>query len=102
MKFLGHVVSRAGIAGDDEKVAAVKNWETSKTVFDIRSFLGLAGYYRSFVQDFAKLAFLLTRMTWKDVKFVWTNAYEESFQELKTRLTTSPIMIVPERGIRYT
>src|SRR4051812_26347426 len=102
VKFLGHVVSGAGIAMDDEKVVAVKDWETPKTVFDIRSFLGLAGYYRRFVQDFAKLASPLTRLTRKDVKFVWTDACEESFQEMKTRLTTAPILIVPERGRGYT
>src|SRR3954466_7248352 len=102
VKFLGHVVSGKGIAVDEEKVAAVKDWRTPRTVFDIRSFLGLAGYYRRFVQDFAKLASPLTRLTRKDVKFVWTDACEESFQELKTRLTTAPILIVPERGRGYT
>src|SRR3954470_15180872 len=60
VKFMGHVVSGAGIAMDEEKVAAVKDWETHKIVFDIRSFLGLAGYYRRFVLDFAKLASPLT------------------------------------------
>ena len=79
VKFLGHVVSREGIAVDDEKIAAMKDWRTPKTVFDIRSFLGLAGYYRRFVQDFAKLASPLTRLTRKDVKFAWTDACEESF-----------------------
>src|SRR4051812_41971765 len=66
VKFLGHVVSGAGIAVDDEKVAAVKDWETPKIVFDISSFGGLASYYRWFVQDFAKLASPLTRLTRKD------------------------------------
>ena len=71
-------------------------------MFDIRSFLGLAGYYRRFVQDFAKLASPLTRLTRKDVKFVRTDTCEESFQELKTRLMTAPILIVLERGHGYT
>ena len=79
VKYLGHVVSGAGIAVNEEKVAAVKDWETPKTVFDIRSFLRLASYYRRFVQDFAKLASPLTRLTWEDVKFVWIDACEESF-----------------------
>src|SRR3954466_11031070 len=63
VKFLGHVVSGAGIAVDEEKVAAVKDWETLKNVFDIRNFLRLAGYYRRFLQDFVKLASPLTRLT---------------------------------------
>ena len=102
VKFLGHVVSGAGIAVDSDKVAAVADWATPKTMFDIRSFLGLAGYYRRFVHDFARLAAPLTRLTRKDVKFVWTDACETSFQELKKRLTTTPILIVPERGRGYT
>src|SRR3954464_1347790 len=79
VKFLGHVVSGAGIAVDSNKVAVVVNWATPKTMFDIMSFVGLAGYYRRFVQDFAKLVAPLTRLTRKDVKFVWTDACETSF-----------------------
>src|SRR4051812_15311111 len=102
VKFLGHVVSGAGIAVYSDKVAAVADWATLKIVFDIRSFLGLAGYYKRFVQDFVRLASPLTRLTRKDVKFVWTDACGESFQELRTRLMTAPILIVPKRGCGYT
>src|SRR3954468_24226886 len=102
VKFLGHIVSEKGISVDPSKIESVTEWETPKTMFDIRSFLGLAGYYRRFVHDFAKLASPLTRLTRKDIKFVWNDACEESFQELKTRLTTAPILIVPERGRGYT
>ena len=65
-------------------------------MFDIRSFLGLAGYYRRFVQDFAKLAGPLTALTKKRTKFEWTDKCQKSFEELKRRLTTAPILIIPE------
>ena len=69
---------------------------------EIRSFLGLAGYYRRFVKDFAKLASPLTKLTRKVVKFEWNIDCERAFVELKTRLTTAPILIIPERGLGYT
>ncbi|WP_375686877.1 ribonuclease H family protein, partial [Bartonella sp. AC331YNZD] len=98
---MGHVVSSEGISVDPSKIEAVLNWERPKTVFEIRSFLGLAGYYRRFVLNFSRLAMPLSRLTRKDVKFEWTDACEHSFQELRTRLTTAPILIVPERGLGY-
>ena len=71
-------------------------------MFEIRSFLGLAGYYRRFVPDFSRLAAPMTRLTRKGVKFVWDDACESAFQELKVRLTSAPILIVPDRGVGYT
>ena len=65
VKFLGHVVSREGIAVDPDKVKAVMNWEPPKNVFEIRSFLGLAGYYRRFIEGFSKLAAPMTQLTKK-------------------------------------
>src|SRR3954463_4316491 len=94
VKFLGHVVSSDGIAVDPSKIEAVIDWERPKSVFDIRSFLGLAGYYRRFVLDFSKLAAPLTKLTRKGVKFQWTEDCETSFLELKTRLTTAPVLII--------
>ena len=70
-------------------------------MFEIRSFLGLVGYYRRFVKDFSRLASPLTRLTRKEVKFVWSVTCEKSFQELKVRLTTAPVLIIPERGLGY-
>ena len=72
------------------------------TVFKIRSFLGLAGYYRRFIEDFSGLATLMTRLTRKEVKFDWDDRCEEAFQELKRRLTSAPKLIVSERGQGYT
>ena len=102
VKFLGHVVSGSGVAVDSSKIVAVMNWERPKTVFEIRSFLGLAGYYRRFVEDFSRLAAPMTRLTRKGIRFVWNDACEHSFQELKKRLTSAPILVIPERGLGYT
>ena len=64
--------------------------------------MGLAGYYRRFIEDFSRLATPMMRLTWKEVKFYWDDRCEEAFQELKRRLTTAPILIVPDRGQGYT
>ena len=78
------------------------SWEKPKSVFEICSFLGLAGYYMRFIEDFSRLARPMTRLTWKEVKFEWNDLCERAFFELKRRLTSAPILIVPERGQRYT
>ncbi|XP_059658311.1 uncharacterized mitochondrial protein AtMg00860-like [Cornus florida] len=101
VKFLGHVVSEGGVSVDPSKVEAVLTWERPKNVFEIRSFLGLVGYYQRFVKDFSRLAAPMTRLTRKGVKFVWNEACDSSFQELKTRLTTAPVLVIPERGLGY-
>ena len=95
-------MSTSGVSVDPEKVEVVMSWERPKSVFKIRSFLGLARYYRRFIEDFSRLAALMTRLTWKEVKFEWNDLSEKAFQELKRRLTSAPILIVPERGQRYT
>ena len=98
VRFLGHVVSASGVSVDPEKIEAVMSWERPKSVFEMRSFLGLAGYYRRFIEDFSKIVAPMTRLTRKEVKFDWDDRCEEAFQELKRRLTSAPIMIVPNRG----
>ena len=102
VKFLGHVVSASGVSVDPEKVEAVMIMEGPKLVFEIHIFLGLAGYYRRFVEDFSWLAAPMTRLTRNEVKFEWNDLCERAFQELKMRLTSAPILIVLERGQRYT
>ena len=69
MRFLGHVVSASRVSVDLEKVEAVMSWERPRSIFKIHSFLGLAGYYRRFIEDFSRLAATMTRLTWKEVKF---------------------------------
>ncbi|XP_050896896.1 uncharacterized mitochondrial protein AtMg00860-like [Lathyrus oleraceus] len=95
VSFLGHVVSGDGIAVDPSKIDAVLQWEAPTSVTEIRSFLGLAGYYRRFIEGFSKLALPLTKLTCKGADFVWDVLCEESFLELKKRLTTAPILILP-------
>ena len=99
---LGYVVSALGVSVDLGKLEAVMSWERPKSVFGICSFLELVGYYRRFIEDFSRLAAPMTRLTRKVVKFVWDDSCERAFQELKSRLTSAPILIVPERGRRYT
>ena len=91
VKFLGHVVGQGGVAVDPSKVEAVMEWERPTTVTEIRSFLGLAGYYRRFIKEFSQLALPLTKLTRKDVPFVWNPECENSFAQLKEKLTTALI-----------
>ena len=92
--FLGHVISREGIAVDPTKVQSVTEWLAPTSVGEIRSFLGLAGYYRRFIQNFSKIAQPMTELLKKDTKFKWTEECEASFQELKKRLVTAPVLIL--------
>src|SRR5659263_165402 len=98
VRFLGHVLSADGVAVDPEKVRAVQEWKRPESVTEIRSFLGLAGYYRRFIEKFSVLAAPLTRLTKKDIQFVWCDKCEESFQELKRRLTTAPVLTIHVLG----
>ena len=72
-------MSELGVLVDSEKVEAVMSWERPKSVFEIRSFLGLAGYYRRFIEDFSRLASPMTRLTRKEVKFDLDDQCEEEF-----------------------
>nr|XP_027127756.1 uncharacterized protein LOC113743869 [Coffea arabica] len=101
ISFLGHRVSEDGIAVDPAKVEAIMNWKQPETPTEVRSFLGLAGYYRRFIQDFSKIAGPMTELTKKGAKFVWTPKCESSFQELKKRLTSAPVLVLPDGGEGY-
>ncbi|KAJ0715116.1 putative nucleotidyltransferase, Ribonuclease H [Helianthus annuus] len=96
VQFLGHVVNGDGIHVDPTKIEAIKNWETPKTPTEIRQSLGLAGYYRRFIEDFSKIAQPLTSLTQKDKKFDWGIKQEEAFQLLKDKLCNAPILSLPE------
>ena len=90
--FLGHVISVEGVSVDPQKIEAVVNWKPPKNVSEVRSFLGLAGYYRKCVEGFSKIAAPLTKLTRKDVKYDWVDACQQSFKELKGRLTSAPVL----------
>ena len=79
VKFLGHVMSALGVLVDPDKVEAVMSWERLKSVFEIHGFLGLAGYYIRFIEDFSWLAAPMTRLTRKGVKFEWNDLCEKAF-----------------------
>jgi hypothetical protein len=93
--FLGHIISEGGISVDPSKVKSVLSWSTPQNVSDIQSFLGLAGYYRQFIEGFSKIAKPMTELLEKGKMFEWTPRRESSFQELKKRLTTTPILTMP-------
>ena len=87
------MISKNGIVVDPTKVEAVSQWEAPKNASEIRSFLGLAAYYRKFIEGFSKLALSLTKLTRKGQVFVWDSECEKGFQELKRRLTSASILI---------
>jgi hypothetical protein len=83
--FLGHMLSAEGIAVDPSKVEPVTKWEQPLNMTDVRSFLGMAGYYRRFIENFSKIAKPMTELLKNNTKFEWSEACEKSFQELKKR-----------------
>ena len=93
--FLGHMVFAEGVSVDLQKVEAILNWKPPASVIEIRSFLGLAGYYRKFVEGFLKIAAPLTRLTRKEEPFFWSEACQQSFDEPKRRLTSAPVLTLP-------
>ena len=94
---LGHVISTEGIFMDPKKVEVVLKWERPTNVTKIQSFLGLAGYYKRFIEGFSTIASPLTKLTRKEVRFVWSEECEASFRELKERLTSAPVLALPLR-----
>nr|GEV23782.1 putative reverse transcriptase domain-containing protein [Tanacetum cinerariifolium] len=96
VQFLGHVVNREGIHVDPSKVESVKNWKTPESPIEIRSFLGLAGYYRRFIENFSKIAKPLTQLTQKNKAYVWGDKQEEAFCILKEKLCNAPVLALPD------
>jgi len=94
--FLGHVISEAGVATDPSKISAIQSWPTPTSVKDLRSFLGLSGYYRKFVKHYGIISKPLTNLLCKNVMFVWTSEAEQSFQTLKHALITTPVLALPD------
>ena len=101
VSFLGHIVSSDGVQCDPAKVLAVRDWETPVSVADVRSFLGLASYYRRFVESFSTIASLLYDLLCKNQKFKWSGACQQAFDILRERLTTAPILAYPRGGDNF-
>ncbi|KAL0455690.1 UNVERIFIED_CONTAM: Retrovirus-related Pol polyprotein from transposon [Sesamum latifolium] len=99
--FLGHIVSKEGVQPDPTKVKAILEWESPKNTSEVRSFLGLAGYYRRFVKDFSVIAKPLTSLLKKNALFKWNHMCDQSFEELKKRLTSAPILALPSGSGGY-
>ena len=98
VRFLGHVVGADGISVDQEKIRAIIEWPAPTTPTEVRSFLGLTGYYRRFVPNFSKIAVPMTTLTRKDVKFEWNKQCEAAFRTLKERLTSTEVLALPKDG----
>ncbi|GJV51946.1 putative reverse transcriptase domain-containing protein [Tanacetum coccineum] len=91
-----HIINSEGLKVDPAKIEAVMNWQAPKNVGEIRSFLGLAGYYRRFIQDFSKIASSLTKLTKKNSPFEWGEEQEEAFVTLRRKLCETPILVLPD------
>ena len=91
-KFLGHVVSESGVRPDEDKVKAVASWPTPENLSQLRSWLGLSAYERRFIPNFSHVAKPLYDLTKKRAKYVWTNAQESAFNELKRLLSVAPVL----------
>jgi hypothetical protein len=96
VSFLGHIKSEGGISIDPSKVKDVLSWNTPQNVLDIRSFHGLAGYYRRFIEEFSKISKPMTELLEKGKTFEWMPRCEANFQELKKRHTTAPVLTMPD------
>ncbi|GKB25168.1 putative reverse transcriptase domain-containing protein [Tanacetum coccineum] len=96
VQFLGHMIDSQGIHVDPAKIESIKDWASPKTTTEIRQFLGLAGYYRRFIEGFSKIAKPMTKLTQKKVKFDWSDKAETAFQLIKQKLCSAPILALPE------
>ncbi|GKB87697.1 putative reverse transcriptase domain-containing protein [Tanacetum coccineum] len=94
--FLGHVIDSKGIHVDPAKIESIKDWVSPKTPTEIRQFLGLAGYYRRFIEGFSKISKPMTKLTQKGIKFDWGEKEENAFQLIKQKLCSASILALPE------
>ncbi|GKD20765.1 putative reverse transcriptase domain-containing protein, partial [Tanacetum coccineum] len=101
VKFLGHVIDREVIHVDPTKIESIRDCASPKNLIEIRQFLGLAGYYRRFIEGFSKIAKPMTNVTQKSVKFDWDDKEEAASQTLKQKLCSAPILALPERSENF-
>jgi hypothetical protein len=96
IQFLGHVLSANGIAVDPSMVKDILEWKPPTTVHQVRSFLGLAGYYHRFILDFSKIVKPITSVLKNDTKFNWSSRCNKAFEQLRVLLTTAPVLAQPD------
>ena len=99
--FLGHIVGRAGLECDPNKLSAVANWIPPTTTKGVREFLGFTGYYRRFVPDYSTVAQALVHLLGKDCKFEWTTACQDAFEALRALLIKAPVLAFPKEDLPY-
>ena len=98
ISFLGHVITENKLSIEEDKIKAIKEASPPTNVKEVRAFLGMAGFLRTFVKDFAKIATPLTNLTSKKVKFTWTDIHQDAFQEIKDKLTSKPVLALPQEN----
>jgi hypothetical protein len=98
IKFLGHTISHEGVVVDPDKVQEVMDWKPPTTVRQIRSFLGLAGYYQRFIPNFSRIAKPMMELLKKEAKFEWGQKCEDAFHTLRQHLTTTPVLAQPDNN----
>src|SRR5690606_11759416 len=102
VEFLGHRIGANGLSVSPDKIEAVQDWPAPTNVTEVRSFLGLAGFYRRFVKDFSKIALPLTALTKETTPFAWGSLQQEAFAALKQALCTAPVLLTPDPSRPYT
>src|SRR3954469_4175798 len=102
VEYLGHVISSQGIQVDPRKIIAIESWPAPTNVSELRSFLGLASYYRRFVEGFAHVASPLTNLLHKDVPYIWTPECQVAIDKLKTLLSSAPILRTADPDLKFT
>jgi hypothetical protein len=96
VSFLGHIISNGGISVDPAKVKEIVEWSIPSTVIDVQSFLGLARYYQRFIEGFSKIAKPMTSLLEKEREFKWDSKCQDSFNQLKFRLMSPPVLVMPD------
>nr|GFB09188.1 Ty3/gypsy retrotransposon protein [Tanacetum cinerariifolium] len=98
--YLGHVISKAGVSTDTEKIKSIQEWPKPTTITGLRGFLGLTGYYRRFVNNYAHIASPLTDLL-QNIKFHWNKEAQEAFETLKTTMSTLPVLALPNFSLVF-
>lgn len=101
VKYLGYVIGEGGISTDPEKVSAIKNWPTPKNLKQVRGFLGIAGWYRRFIENFSSIVFPITETLSTKKKFIWTPEANIAFKKIKVLLSSSPVLVNPDFAKKF-